>query len=199
MTKDAGIIAGAVNLQGAALTVWFNILDQALKSQLTSALMAAVLRDNPECATLCAAYVDELAKGSRPTPDLPGMTTDERVNVARAGFDAVNLQSHDIQAELAVGDGLATVTGLIDLLANYKSLHDGLQTFQYGQGSFQTLLNAAHRMGTDLKQVQVLRQFLKELRLFCQQVAPSVAALPSPGLAAPRPFANGAGHTSQRP
>ena len=179
MTKDAGIIAAAVNLQGAALTAWFNILDQAIKSQLTSALMDSVLRDNPECASLCAAYVDELAKGALPTPDLPGMTTEDRVNAARAGFDAVNLQSHAIQAELAFGDGLATVTGHIDLLANYKNLHDGLQTFQYGQGSFQTLLNAAHKMGTDLKQVQVLRQFLKKLRLFCQQVAPSVAALPS--------------------
>ncbi|OWK18360.1 hypothetical protein AJ88_04190 [Mesorhizobium amorphae CCBAU 01583] len=35
VTKQAGIIAGAINLQGAALTVWFNILDYALTNKLS--------------------------------------------------------------------------------------------------------------------------------------------------------------------
>lgn len=178
VTKDATIVAGAINLQGPALTVWFNILDNALASQLTQKLMDAILIENPQCAPLCSAYVDELSKGERPTPDLPGATTDERVNVARAGFDAVNRQSRDIQAELAAGSGLATATALIDTLATYKNLHDGLQSFQYGIGSFQVLLSAARRMDADPEQVRVLRKFLGQLRLFCQQIGDFVAALP---------------------
>lgn len=179
VTKQAGIIAGAINLQGAALTVWFNILDYALTNKMSQALMNTVVAQNPQCEALCKVYLDELAKGEKPTPELPGLTTDDRVNTALAGFNAVNQQPRDIQAALAAGSGLATVTGQIDILATYKNLHDGLQSFQYGIGSFQTLLIAARDMGTSLEQVRVLRKFLNQLRLFCASTGEKVAVLPA--------------------
>ena len=178
VTRDAGIVAGAISLQGAALTVWFNILDYALTNQVTEKLLAAVLASNPQCTALCSAYVAELALGDRPTPDLPGATTDDRVNAARAGFDAVSRQSRDIQAELATDNGLQTATTLIDTLAAYKNLHDALQSFQYGMSSFQVLVSAADHMDSDLEQVRVLQKFLGQLRFVCQQVGQFVAALP---------------------
>jgi hypothetical protein len=179
VTKDAGIIAGAINLQGAALTVWFNILDYALNNKLSKPLMEKVVAGNPQCAALCAAYLEDLAKGERPTPDLPGVTTDDRVNTAVAGLDAVNLQPKDIQAALATGDGLTAVTSQIDVLATYKNLHDGLQSFQYGIGSFQSLMIAGRDMGADLNQVRVLRKFLNQLRLFCASAGDKVTVLPA--------------------
>lgn len=178
VTSDATLIAGAISLQGPALTVWFNILDYALTNKLTEKLMAAVLANNPQCATLCADYVAELAKGERPTPELPGTTTDDRVNTARGGFDAVSRQSRDLQAELATGNGLETATTLIDTLATYKNLHDALQSFEYGISSFQVLVSAAGQMDTDVEQVRVLQKFLGQLRFVCQQVGQFVAALP---------------------
>lgn len=178
ITSDATLIAGAISLQGPALTVWFNILDYALTNKLTEKLMAAVLAGNPQCATLCADYAAELAKGEKPTPELPGTTTDDRVNTARGGFDAVSRQSRDIQADLVTGNGLETATTLIDTLACYKNLHDALQSFQYGISSFPVLLSAADHMDTDIEEVRVLQKFLGQLRFVCQQVGQSVAALP---------------------
>ncbi|MES0163222.1 MULTISPECIES: hypothetical protein [unclassified Mesorhizobium] len=179
VTKDAGIVAGAINLQGAALTVWFNILDYALTNKLSQALMTAVVAQNPQCAARFKAYLDELAAGQKPTADLPGLTTDDRVNTALAGFNAVNQQSKDIQATLAADNGLTNVTSQIDVLKTYKDLHDHLQSFQYGIGSFQNLLVAARDMGADLEQVRVMRNFLKILKLFCVSIGESVMELPA--------------------
>ena len=178
VTRDATLIAGAISLQGPALTVWYGILDYALTNKLTEKLIAAVLIDNPQCKALCADYLAELAKGERPTPELPGNTTDDRVNTARGGFDAVSRQSRDIQAELAAGNGLETATTLIDTLATYKNLHDALQSFEYGISSFQALATAAGQMDTDIEQVRVLQKFLTQLRNVCQQLGQFVAALP---------------------
>ncbi|MGX9144516.1 hypothetical protein [Mesorhizobium sp. 128a] len=178
VTKQAGIVAGAINLQGAALTVWFNILDYAQAKKLSQPLVNIVVQQNPQCAAICKAYLDELAAGEKPTPELPGLTTDDRVNTAVAGFDAVNQQPKDIQAVLAAGDGLTAVTSQIDVLATYKNLHDGLQSFQYGIGSFQSLMIAGRDMGADLNQVRVLRKFLNQLRLFCASAGDKVTVLP---------------------
>jgi hypothetical protein len=178
VTKDAGILAGAINLQGSALAVWFSILDYAQANKLSQPLMATVAAQNPQCSALCTAYLQELTTGAKPTPDLPGLTTDDRVNTAVAGFDAVNQQPKDIKAVLAAGDGLTAVTSQIDVLATYKNLHDGLQSFQYGIGSFQSLMIAARDMGTDLNQVRVLRKFLNQLRLFCASAGDKITVLP---------------------
>ncbi|ESZ44833.1 hypothetical protein X730_25445 [Mesorhizobium sp. L103C565B0] len=179
VTKDAGILAGAINLQGSALTVWFGILDYALANRLSKPLMDKIAEQNPQCAAICKAYLEELAAGEKPTPELPGLTTDDRVNTAVAGFDAVNLQTKDIQAALAAGDELTTVTSQIDVLRAYKDLHDGLQSFQYGIGSLQSLMIASRDMGSDLNQVRVLRKFLNRLRLFCASASEKVALLPA--------------------
>nr|WP_298101443.1 hypothetical protein [uncultured Shinella sp.] len=178
IARDATLVAGAINLQGAALTVWFNILDYAFANGLTQMLRNAIEAEYPSCADLWLAYMEELEKGERPNPELPGASTDDRVNTARSGFDEVNKQSRDIQAELGSRSELETVTALIDTLATYKNLHDSLQSFQYGIGSFKTLILAARLMDTDLEQVRVLRKFLKELKLFCIQIGQHVAALP---------------------
>lgn len=179
VTKQAGIIAGAVNLQGAALTVWFNILDYALTNKLSQSLMNIVVAENPQCAVSFAAYLEELAKGEKPTSELPGLTTDDRVNTALAGFNAVTQQPRDVQAALAAGDGLTTVTNQIDILKTYKNLHDGLQSFQYGIVSFQALLIAARDMGVDLEQARVLLRFLKALKDFCLKIGPIIEDLPA--------------------
>lgn len=178
MTKDAGILAGAINLQGPALTVWFSILDYALANRLSKPLMDKIAEQNPQCAALCTAYLQELTTGAKPTLELPGLTTDDRVNTAVAGFNAVNQQPKDIQAVLAAGDGLTAVTSQIDVLATYKNLHDGLQSFQYGIGSFQSLMIAGRDMGADLNQVRVLRKFLNQLRLFCASAGDKITVLP---------------------
>jgi hypothetical protein len=178
VTKDAGIVAGAINLQGAALTVWFNILDYALTNKLSQQLMDKVVASNPQCAALCNAYLGEIAAGDKPTSELPGLTTDDRVNTAVAGFDAINLQPKDIQAALATRDGLTAVTSQIDVLAAYKGLHDGLQSFQYGIGSFQSLMIAGRDMGADLNQARVMRKFLNQLRFLCASAGDKITILP---------------------
>jgi hypothetical protein len=178
VTRDANLLAGAIALQGAALTVWFNILDYASANKHTPQLVDVIRGDYPAYAALCAAYLEELENGVRPTPELPGATTDDRVNIALSGLDAVNRQSRDIQASLGSANGLAIATARIDTLATYKNLHDSLQSFQYGIGSFKVLVSAARHMEVDVEQKRVLRKFLGSLRLLCIQIGQFVAALP---------------------
>ncbi len=182
VTKRAEIVAGAINLQGSALTTWFNILDYTNAQKFTVKLFGIVVEDNPQCASLCKAYLGEVATGFKPTLELPGITIEERVNAARAGLDAVNKQPRDIQAILAANDQLEGAISSIDTLAAYKNLHDALHSFQYAVGSFQDLFVAARDIGTD-KGARELRKFLGSLRLLSQTIRQWIGQLPdSPGI-----------------
>ena len=170
--------ASLVVLQGAALTVWFNILKRAVDENTTETLLT-IIRDedkaNKELAGLCDSYFEELKQGGAPVSDLPGADTGSRVATAAAGIDAVGQQSQDIRSEVAAT--AAVVAPLIDLLTAYKILHDRVQVFQYDMG-FSKLLVAARGMAADLEQVRVMQKFVSQSRRFCQQVAGYVDGLP---------------------
>ncbi|MEK1890377.1 MAG: ATP-binding protein [Phyllobacterium sp.] len=63
---DAQIEPGWINLQGAALTVWFGILRYAAETKQSRVLLQNIVSEQPILADLVTSYLKELDEGKRP-------------------------------------------------------------------------------------------------------------------------------------
>lgn len=178
-TGENTFVAGDIQMEGRATTVWHNILVYAQTGGKTEYLIAAILRDFPDIKPLCDAYQAKLAAGIVLTLDLPGTSFADRIRAAIAGLTAIDHLPPEQKAAFAAVTTLKNITENIDILAIYKEIHDTMQVSGILTGGIQPLFDVASRMATEPRQALVMQQFSGRLWKLCTKCDEYVNKLPT--------------------